>query len=171
MRLKRKYLILLAQPLLTALTAVKNKIPNVIISDKRTDYNTNIGKIENKITTDHDYFKYTTTQEFNTLRSENATLRLAKANLAGKNGISNFVQKTDFDNKLKYVTSNKNELNILPKKVRAMSTKRLIKDLINRFSIINGANHFSSGIFQNYLVFIPGKKQSNYFNGTTWIDS
>ena len=72
MRLKRKYLILLAQPLLTALTAVKNKIPNVIISDKRTDYNTNIGKIENKITTDHDYFKYTTTQEFNTLRSENA---------------------------------------------------------------------------------------------------
>ena len=52
-----------------------------------------------------------------------------------------------------------------------MSTKRLTKDLINRFSIINGANHFSSGIFQNYLVFIPGKKQSNYFNGTTWIDS
>ena len=49
-------------------------------------------------------------------------------------------------------------MNILPKKVRAMSTKRLTKDLINRFSIINGANHFSSGIFQNYLVFIPGKK-------------
>ena len=52
-----------------------------------------------------------------------------------------------------------------------MSTKRLTKDLINRFSIINGANHFSSGIFQNYLVFIPRKKYINYFYGTTWIDS
>ena len=34
--------------------------------------------------------------------------------------------------------------------------------MINEFSILNGAKYFSSGIFQNYLVFIPGK----YFSGT-----
>ena len=39
-----------------------------------------------------------------------------------------------------------------------MSTKVLTKDLINKFSILNGAKYFSSGIFQNYSVFIPAKK-------------
>ena len=45
------------------------------------------------------------------------------------------------------------------------------KDLINKFSILNREKCFSSGIFQNYLVFIPVKKSINYFSGTTWIDS
>ena len=31
--------------------------------------------------------------------------------LANKNDIANFVKKTDFDNKLKDITSNKNEMN------------------------------------------------------------
>ena len=39
--------------------------------------------------------------------------------------------------------------------------------MIDKFSILNGAKYFSSGIFQNYLVFIPAKK---YFGGTTWIE-
>ena len=78
--------------------------------------------------------------------------------MAKKGDIANFVKKTDFDNKLKNFTPNKNELNELSKKVKAISTKRLTKDLINKFSIINGAKNFSSGIFQNCSVFIPGKK-------------
>ena len=36
-----------------------------------------------------------------------------------------------------------------------------MKDLINKFSILNGAKYFSLGIFQNYLVFIPGKSTLN----------
>ena len=52
---------------------------------------------------------------------------------------------------------NKNELNEISKKVKAISTKGLIKDLINKLSILNGGKHFSLGIFQNYLVFIPAK--------------
>ena len=43
--------------------------------------------------------------------------------------------------------------------------------MIKKFSIPNGANHFSSGKFQNYLVFIPPKKYVKYFGGTTQIDS
>ena len=55
---------------------------------------------------------------------------------------------------LKNVTSNKNQLNELSKKVKVISTKGLTKDLINKFSILNGAKLFSLGIFLNYLVFI-----------------
>ena len=57
------------------------------------------------------------------------------------------------------------------KKLKAISTKGLTKYLINKFSILNGAKYFSSGIFQNYLVFIPTKKYIKYFSGTTRIDS
>ena len=41
-----------------------------------------------------------TTAEFNKLTAENFTARLAQANLASKSNITNFVKKTDFDDKL-----------------------------------------------------------------------
>ena len=44
------------------------------------------------------------------------------------------------------------------KKVKAISIKGLTKYLIDKFSILNGEKHISSGIFQNYLVFMPAKK-------------
>ena len=103
---------------------------------KKTNYNTKINEIEKKIT-DHDHGKYITTQEFNKLTSENFIARLKQANLASKSDIANFVKKTDFDNKLKHVASNKNELNEISTKVKAISTKKLAKDLINKFSILN----------------------------------
>ena len=146
----------------TALTGVENKIPNVSNLVKKPDHKTKICETENKIITDHD--KYITTQEFNKLT----------ANLASKSDIANFVKKADFDDKLqnlnKIVTSNKNELNELSEKVKAISTKGLTKDLINKFSVLN-EKYFSSAIFQNYLLFIPAKKYTKYFSATTWIDS
>ena len=66
--------------------------------------------------------------------------------------------QTDFDNKLKNIPSNKNDLNKLSKKVKEISKKGLRKYLINKFSILNEPKYFSLGIFQNYLVFIPAKK-------------
>ena len=71
-----------------ALTAVENKIPNVSNLVKKTDYDTKIIEIENKITANHDRDKYITTQEFNKLTSESFTARLAQANLAGKSDIA-----------------------------------------------------------------------------------
>ena len=44
--------------------------------------------------------------------------RLKRANLASQSDTANFVNKTDFDNKIKDVTSNKNEWNDLSKKVK-----------------------------------------------------
>ena len=43
---------------------------------------------------------------------------------------------------MKSFTSNENELNKLSKKLKAVSTKGITKDLINKFSIINGQNIF-----------------------------
>ena len=97
--------------------------------------------------------------------------RLKQANLASKSDIANFVKKTDFVHKLKDVTSNKNELSELSKNVKAISTKALTKDLIDKFSILNLAKSSSSGIFQNYLVFIPAIKYIKYIHATTRICS
>ena len=104
----------------TALNGAENKIPSVSNLFKKTGSNTKINEIEKKIT-DHNH-KYITTREFNKLTPKNLAARLKQANLASKNDIANFVNKTDFDNKLEDVTSNKNELNELSKKVKAIST-------------------------------------------------
>ena len=53
---------------------------------------------------------------------------------------------------------------------KAIPTKGSAKDLRNKFSILNGANYFYSGIFQNHFVFIP-VKYIKYFIGTTRIKS
>ena len=49
-----------------ALPAVENKIPDVSSLVKKTDHNTKISEIENKVN-DHNHDKYITTPEFNTL--------------------------------------------------------------------------------------------------------
>ena len=64
-----------------------------------------------------------TTAEFNRFTAEMFELRLKLANLASKSDIANFVKQTGFDNKLKDVTWNKNKLNELLKKSKAVLTK------------------------------------------------
>ena len=76
------------------------------------------------------YIKKCTTQEFDKLTLEKFNASLKQENLASKNDIANFVKKIDLNNKLKDVTSNKNKLNELSKKVKAILTKGLTKDLI-----------------------------------------
>ena len=83
-----------------------------------------------------------TLTEFNKFTKEIFHLPLKLENLASKSDIVNFVNKADFDNKLKDVTSNKNELIELSKQVKAKSTKALRKDLIDKFSILNEAIYF-----------------------------
>ena len=64
----------------------------LVIYSKKTNNNTIIREIENKITTDHDHNKITTIQEFNKLASKNFTVKLAYVNLANKSDIANFVK-------------------------------------------------------------------------------
>ena len=72
------------------LTAIENKIPSVSDLVKKTDYNTKITNIENKLN-NHNRDKYIDTSKFNTLASNIFNARLAQANL---------ITKTDFDAKL-----------------------------------------------------------------------
>ena len=145
MRLEIKYVLLLTWLLLLLLLLLKIKyLPNVSNLVKKTYYNEKISEIENKITTDHNHDKHITTQKFNKLTTENFTARLKQPKLASKINISNFLKETDFDSKLKNVTSNENELNELSKKVKSTSTKGSTKDFINTTSILTGAKYFSS---------------------------
>ena len=99
MRLKAKYLKITNVATNTALTAVENKILNVSNLVRKTDYDTKVSEIEKKIT-DDDHDKYITSPEFNKLIAECFATRLKQANLASKNDVTNFVNKTNFDNKL-----------------------------------------------------------------------
>ena len=80
----------------------------------------------------------------------------------------NLIKKKVTWNKTNHVLV-ENELNELPGKGKAIWTKGLIKDLINKYSILNGPKYFCSGTLQNYFVFIPVKKCIKYFSGTTRI--
>ena len=67
----------------TTLTTVENKILDVSSLVKKTDYNTKITEIENKLN-NHNHDKYITTPEFNTLAADVFNARLAQANLVAK---------------------------------------------------------------------------------------
>ena len=43
--------------------------------------------------------------------------------------------------------------------------------MIHKFNIRNGAKYLSSGMFQNYLVFISAIKHIKHFHGTNQIYS
>ena len=143
-----------------ALNSIENKIPNVSNLVKKTDYNTRINAIKNSIS-DHDYDKYITTPEFNTLTAENFAARLAQVNLASKIVIANFLKKTDFDDKLKH----------LNKKVTSNKTKHLLTE--NEFkklqtfdsSLFIGQSYFNNDGSQNYLIFPPIYKAITTFFG------
>ena len=96
----------------TKTTEVENKIPNTSNLVTNTVVNTKISEVENKIP---DNSTYITTQEFNTLMAEAFAGRLKQAD---------FVNKTDFDNKLtsfnKQITSNKTKHLEVQKKLNSL---------------------------------------------------
>ena len=123
------------------MTAVENKITNVSRLDKKTDYNTKISEIENKVS-DHNHDKYITTPEFNKLTRENFKARLAQADL---------VTKKDFDIKLqgisKRITSNKTKHWLVENELKKIKTFDL--------NYFRGKSYFEEDGIQNYLVFQP----------------
>ena len=79
--------------------------------------------------------------------SRNTKINKIKAVIPNIANLATTTALTAVENK--DVTSNKNESYGLSKKVKAISTKGLTKDLINKFSTLNGAKYFSLGTFQN----------------------
>ena len=118
-----------------ALTAVENKIPSVSNLVKKTNYNTKVAEIENKLN-NHNHDKYITNREFNKLAKDAFNARLAQDNL---------ITKTDLDAKLskinRKITENK-------------SKNLLVENELNKLktfysSYIIGKSHFEEDGTQN----------------------
>ena len=123
------------------MTAVEDKIPDVSSLVKKTDSNTNISEIENKVN-DHNHDKYITTPEFNTLAARVFKARLAQANL---------ITKTDFDIELKKISD----------RVTSNKSKHLLVETefekLEKFdaAYFRDKSYFDGDGTQNYLVFQP----------------
>ena len=85
------------------LLLLKNKICHVSKLARKTDCNTKISEIGNKINY-HDHDKCIASPEFNNLTAETFAARLKQTNLASESDIVYFIKKADFDNKLKDAT-------------------------------------------------------------------
>ena len=113
----------------------------LVIQLKKTDYNTKITDIENKLN-NHNHDKYIDTSEFNKLAVNVFNARIAQANL---------ITKTDFDAKL----------SSLNRKITQNKSKHLlVENELNKLKTFDsgyfiGKSHFEEDGTQNYLVFQP----------------
>ena len=141
----------------TALAAVENNISDISNLVKKTNYNTKITEIENKLN-NHNHDKYLDTPEFNKLAKDIFNATLAQANL---------ITKTDFDAKLsrinREITENKTE-------------NLLVKNELNKLKTFDssyfiGKSHFEEDGTQNYLVFQPINKYFKVIANTNYVSS
>ena len=128
----------------TALTTVENKIPDISNLVIKTDYNTKITEIENKLN-NHNHDKYIDTSEFNKLAADVVNAKSAQANM---------IIKTNFDAKL----------SSLDRKITRYKTKHLlVENELNKLktfdlSYFTSKDYFENDGMQNYLVFQPINK-------------
>ena len=140
----------------------------LLIQLKKTDYNTKVTEIENKLN-NNNHDKYIDILEFNKLAADVINARLAQANL---------ITKTDFDAKLsslnRKITQNKskhllveNELNklkiwiqvtLLEKVILKKMVLKFIQyfsrfiDILKRFLLHSILNMFQNGNLKDYLM-------------------
>ena len=107
---------------------------------------------------DHDHDnKYITTQVFNKLTAEHLTARVNQANLATKSDIDDFVENTDFDNKLenlnKKVTSNKSE-HVEAEKKKLTGIRKKVAHVSEKGFFLLGRMYFTGDDgYHHFLVF------------------
>ena len=113
----------------------------VILLKEKTDYDSKVTEIENKLN-NHNHDKYITTSEFNTLTGDVFNARLPKANLVAKRNFDNTI--SSLDNK------------IPTNKIKNESIEHELKKLkIIDLSYFIGKSNFEEDGIQNYLVFQP----------------
>ena len=140
-----------------ALATVENKISDVSNLVKKTDHNTKVTEIENKLN-NHNHDKYIDTSEFNKLAANVFNARLAQANL---------ITKTDFDAKL----------SSLNRKITQNKTKHLlVENELNKLksfdsSYFIGKSYFEEDSSQNYLVFQTINKYFKVITNTDYVSS
>ena len=137
---------------------------NTIISSlvRKTDYDAKISKIEKK-KLKHKHDKYSTTQKFNNLITDNSTARLEHAHFLTKALTANFLKKVHLNAKLETLAT-KAEIKVEQDKV--------LKILAFDSSYFSDKSCFEDDGFQTYLVFQPirryVKKVGNNERILTW---
>ena len=127
----------------------------LVIQLKKTEYNTKVAEIENKLN-NHNHDKYIDTPEFNKLATDVFNAKLAQAIL---------ITKTNFDAKL----------SSLNRKITQNKTKHLlVENELNKLKTFDssyfiGKNHFEEDGTQNYLVFQPINKYFKLYINTLYI--
>ena len=122
------------------LIAVENKMPDISSLVEKTDYNTKIREIENKVN-DRNHDKYITTPEFNTMAAD-----FFKARLAAQ---TDLIRKPDFDFKLKGISDR-----VTKNRTKYLLVENELKKL-QKFdaAYFRDKSHFEEDGTQNYLVF------------------
>ena len=113
----------------------------LVISLKKTNYNTKVTEIENKLIY-HNHDKYVTTPEFDKLAADFFNARLSHTNLIVKTNFDNTVSSLD-----RKIAENKTKKNSIENKLKKLKTFDL--------SYFIGKSHFEEDGAQNYLVFQP----------------
>ena len=85
---------------------MKIEVPSITTLATTTTALTSVKKI-------HAHNKYINSPEFNKLTAKYFAARLSKTNLASKNDITDFIKETNFDDKLKNITSSKTNKNMI----------------------------------------------------------
>ena len=120
---------------------LKIKCLALVIQLKKTDYNTKVIDIENKLN-NYNHDKYIDTSEFNKLAADVFNVRLAQANL---------IAKIDFDVKLsnlnRKITQNKTKHLLVENELKMLKTFD--------FGYFIGKSYFDEDGTQNQLVFQP----------------
>ena len=128
----------------------------LLIQLKKTDYNTKVTEIENKLN-NNNHDKYIDIQEFNKLAADDFNARLAQANL---------ITKTYFDTKLlslnKIVNQNKTKYLLVENELNQL------KNFDSSHFIVK--SHFKEDGTQNYLVFQPMYRYFKAFSITQYIE-
>ena len=128
----------------------------LIIQLKKTDYNTKVTEIENKLN-NHNHDKYTDTSEFNKLAVDVFNTRIAQANL---------ITKTDFHAKLSSLSKN-----ITQYKTKHLLVESELKKLKTFYSgYFIRKSHFEEDGAQNYLVFQPIYRYFKVFSITQYLE-
>ena len=136
------------------MTTVENKIPDVSNSVKKTDYNTKVTEIENKLA-NHNHDRCIDT---NKLTADVFNARIAQTNL---------ITKTEFDSRLLS----------LNRKITSNKTKHLlVENELNKLKTFDSSyfiskSHFEEDGTQNYLVFQPIVRYFKMIIDTNYISS
>ena len=134
----------MSQNIMARILLLKLKYQILLVLLKKTDYNTKVTEIENKLN-DHNHDKYIDTPEFNKLAADVFNAKLTQTNL---------VTKTHFDAKL----------STLNRKTTSNKTKHvLVENELNKLktfdsSYYNGKSYFEEDGTPIYLIFQPLNK-------------